>query len=548
LEPDERGVIERAAAIGRSFWWGAVSELSPPDVRPRIGACLQSLVRKQLIEPYQSEIPQEDAFRFTHILIGDAAYRRIPKSIRAEMHERLAEWLEAKTQHLAGEYEEIVGYHLEQAHRALVDLGPARERAAALGERAAHRLAATGERAYARGDMPAAVNLLSRAAALLPANDHRRLELLAEVAFALVETGDFDRLNAVAQELRTAATETGDVGLQADAAIVDLWVRLFTSPDAWAADAEREATRAIATFRGLGDDQGLARGWSLLGLVQMMNVDLARAEEAWSKAVEHALRAGNRREALEGLAWVPGAVWAGPTPAEQGIARCREVFEQAQGDRKVMASALFSRAFLEAGLGRFVEARELFGRARALLEEVALPVWMAGPLTQAVGLAELLAGNPDAAERELRAGYETLRAIGEVTLMSTVAGILADAICAQGRYEEAEQYTRVSEESAAVEDVYTQVLWRSVRAKVLAHQGDLAQALGLAREALDRDVSTDSAHLRWHTLMSAAEVLSLAGRSDEAKTALDEAVRVAEHKGNLVGARRAREALEDLPA
>jgi tetratricopeptide (TPR) repeat protein len=280
----------------------------------------------------------------------------------------------------------------------------------------------------------------------------------------------------------------------------------------------------------------------------MMNVDLARAEEAWSKAVEHALRAGNRREALEGLAWVPGAVWAGPTPAEQGIARCREVFEQAQGDRKAMASALFSQAFLEAGLGRFVAARELFGRARALLEEVALPVWMAGPLTQAVGLAELLAGNPDAAERELRAGYETLRAIGEVTLMSTVAGILADAICAQGRYEEAEQYTRVSEESAAVEDVYTQVLWRSVRAKVLAHQGDLAQALGLAREALDRDVSTDSAHLRWHTLMSAAEVLSLAGRSDEAKTALDEAVRVAEHKGNLVGARRAREALEDLPA
>ena len=112
-----------------------------------------------------------------------------------------------------------------------------------------------------------------------------------------------------------------------------------------------------------------------------------------------------------------------------------------------MASALFSRAFLEAGLGRFAEARELFGRARALLEEVA-PVWMAGPLTQAVGLVELLDGKPAAAERELRAGYETLRAIGEVTLMSTVAGILADAICAQGRYEEAEQYTRVSEESA----------------------------------------------------------------------------------------------------
>jgi class 3 adenylate cyclase/tetratricopeptide (TPR) repeat protein len=548
LEPEERGVIERGAVVGRSFWWGAVAELSPPEARPRIAACLQSLIRKQLIEPYQSEIPQEDAFRFTHILVRDAAYRRIPKSIRAEMHERVAEWLEAKTQHLAGEYEEVVGYHFEQAHAALVDLGPARERAAVLAERAAERLAAAGERAYARGDMPAAVNLLSRATSLFPPNDHRRLELLAEVAFALVETGDFERLAAVAQELRTAATETGDVGLQADARIVDLWVRLFTSPESWAADAEREATRAIATFRGLGDDRGLARAWSVVGLVQMMNVDLARAEDAWSKAVEHALRAGNRREALEGLSWIPGAVWAGPTPAEQGISRCREVFEQAHGDRKAMASALFSQAFLEAGLGRFAEARELFGRARALLEEVALPVWMAGPLAQCVGWVELLAGNAATAEEELRRGYETLRAIGEVTLLSTAAGMLAEALYAQGSYEEAERVTRVSEEAAAAEDVYTQVLWRCVRAKVLAQRGEPTQAHSLAREAIDLVVSTDSLHLRWYTLMSAAEVLRHAGMCQEARTALDEAVRVAEHKGNLVGARRAREALEDLPA
>jgi len=43
--------------------------------RPRVGACLQSLVREELIEPGHSEIRTEDAFRFTHILVRDAVYR-----------------------------------------------------------------------------------------------------------------------------------------------------------------------------------------------------------------------------------------------------------------------------------------------------------------------------------------------------------------------------------------------------------------------------------------------------------------------------------------
>jgi ATP/maltotriose-dependent transcriptional regulator MalT len=132
-----------------------------------------------------------------------------------------------------------------------------------------------------------------------------------------------------------------------------------------------------------------------------------------------------------------------------------------------------------------------------------------------------------------------------VTLLSSVAGILAEAIYGQGRYEEAERFTHVSEESAGAEDVYTHVLWRSVRAKVLARQGKMAEALALARESVALVESTDSLHLRWHTLMSAAEVLGLAGREAEAEAALREAIRAAEQKGNVVGARLALEALPD---
>ena len=543
LEAEQRTVTERASVVGRSFWWGAVSELSPTELRPRIGACLQSLVRKELIRPDRSEIRGEDAFRFTHILVRDAAYGGIPKAMRAELHERLADWIEAHTRDLAGEYEEIVGYHLEQAHRSLVELGPAGDRTTALSERTAERLASAGQRAFARGDMPAAVSLLSRATALLSARDARRLELLPEIAFALMETAEFDRLVAVAREMEDAAAETGDAGLQAHAMLIGLWIRLFTNPESWSARAEPEARHAIATFSQLDDERGLARAWSLLGLVGMLNSRLALAEDAWSRAVEHAQRAGNHREALEGLAWVAAAVWVGPTPADEGIRRCRAIFDQAQGDRKAMSTALFCQAGLEADLGHFGQATELFQRARALLEEVALPVWLAGGLTQALGWALLFEGKPAVAERELRRGYESLTAIGEVTFLSTVAGILAEAIFAQGRYDEAEGFTRISEESAGAEDIYSQLLWRSVRAKCLARQGNTSDALGLLGECVPLIEATDSLDLRWQALMSRAEVLRLAGRDADAGTAVQQAIRAAEQKGNLVAARLSREAL-----
>jgi class 3 adenylate cyclase/tetratricopeptide (TPR) repeat protein len=543
LDPEQRTVTERASVVGRSFWWGAVSELSPPEIRPRVGASLQSLVRKELIQPDRSEIRGEDAFRFTHILVRDAAYSGIPKAVRAEMHERLADWIEVNTKDLAGEYEEIVAYHLEQAHRWLLELGPPSDRVAVLAGRTAERLASAGERAFARGDMPAAVNLLSRATALLPFDDARRLELLPEIAFALMETADFDRLVAVAREMEEAAAETGDIGHQAHAIVIGLWIRLFTNPDSWSAEAEPQARRAIATFHRLGDERGLARAWSLLGLVGMLNSRLALAEDAWSRAVEHAQRAGNRRDALEGLAWVAAAVWVGPTPANDGIRRCRELFDLAQGDRKAMSTALFCQAGLEADIGHFDDATALFGRARALLEEVALPVWLAGGLTQALGWALLFEGKAAAAEHELRGGYETLMAIGEVTFLSTVAGILAEAIYAQDRYDEAESFTRISEESAGAEDVYSQLLWRSVRSKCLARQGKMSQALALASECVPLVEATDSLDLRWHALMSRAEVLRLAGQAEQAETAVHEAIHAAERKGNLVAARLSREAL-----
>ena len=547
LEQEERAVIERASIIGRQFWWGAVANLSPREEQGTVGGRLQSLTRKELIQPDRSELSDDDTFRFAHILIRDAVYRGVPKAVRADLHERFAGWVEARSGDRAGEYEEIVGYHLEQAHRALAELGPADERTAGLGRRAAVPLASAGRRAFARGDMPAAVNLLSRAAALSPADDPGRVQLLPDLAFALQETGDFERMHAVVAELREAATASGDRTLDAQAAIVELWLRVFTDPEGWAEEAFRQANEAIATFAEQHEERGLARGWSLLGLVLLFGCQFAQSEDAWEKAAAHARAGGDEREELEYLSWVPLVVWGGPTPVDEGIRRCQEILERSAGDRKAMSTALFIQGKFEAMRGRFDVARELLGRARAILEEIGLTVWLAGPLTQMSGWVDVLADDPARAEQDLRWGVETLRDIGELSWFATVAGILAEAVYAQGRYDEVEPFLQMCEGTAGSEDAYSQSLLRSVRAKLLARQGKAAEAERLGREAVAAAGPTDFLFLQGFALLSLGEALQLCGRAEEARSVLEEAVRVCERKGFEVGVRRARELMERGP-
>ncbi|HEV2906189.1 MAG TPA: AAA family ATPase, partial [Actinomycetota bacterium] len=283
LETEERAVIQRASVVGRVFWWGAVAELAPEELKPRVSRHLRSLMRKELIRPDYSDIGQEDAFRFGHILIRDAAYQGIPKATRAELHEQIARWLEERTRERAGEYEEILGYHLEQAYRSLLELGPSTERIEALGRGAATPLASAGRRAFARGDMPAAINLFGRATALLPQRAHERLELLPHFAFALLETGEFERMQTVVAEAGELAADSGDHGLRAHAVTLGLWMRFFTSPEGWAQEAEQEAMGAISLFEELGDEHGLAKGWALLGQAQLYKAQFKPGEEAWEK-------------------------------------------------------------------------------------------------------------------------------------------------------------------------------------------------------------------------------------------------------------------------
>jgi len=162
LGADERVVMERGSVEGQVFHRGSVEELAPELMRLALESHLSTLVRKELIRPDRATFPDDDAFRFRHLLIRDAAYESLPKATRAELHERFADWL---AHHELVERDEILGYHLDQAHRYRAELDPGDPGLTELGARGAEHLAAAGRGALDRGDYDAGRTLLQRAAA-----------------------------------------------------------------------------------------------------------------------------------------------------------------------------------------------------------------------------------------------------------------------------------------------------------------------------------------------------------------------------------------------
>ena len=212
---------------------------------------LLTLVRKDVIRPDEATFADDDAFRFRHLLIRDAAYDALPKETRAELHERFADWLE---RHAAlVEQDEIVGYHLERAHRNRSELDSADPRLDGLARRAAATLAAASRVAEARGDRGAMCGLVLRAIALLPEGDPQRLELMVGLAVPFNEAGLPDEARAVAAELLASPEER----FQAFGRLAEVFNDAFGS-DYRADRSEANLVAAREVFERLGDELGLA--------------------------------------------------------------------------------------------------------------------------------------------------------------------------------------------------------------------------------------------------------------------------------------------------
>ena len=540
LDPPDRDVLQCGSVEGRVFHRGAVQALAPDE--PQVTTRLTALVRKELVRPDKPQLPDEDAFRFRHLLIRDAAYNALPKATRAELHERFADWLGEHGSTLV-ELDEILGYHLEQAYRYRTELGALDDHAHELGTAASRRLAASGERALARGDMSAAGGLLERAAALLEPDEEARLRLLPQLGYALLEAGQLTRAETILAEAGEAARRAADRGLEAAVVSQQVGLQIMTDPQTPFAAAQAPLRAAVETFEELGDEAGLARASRMLAQLDLWQGSAAEAAGAFERAAEHARRAGDRRLELDCLEWINACLLHGPARAEEAIRRAEEI--QQAGDRRLEAWGRTVQCVLEAMLGNFDEARQLREQAQATWEDLGLRLELAGA-GQNFGWVELLAGDLAAAEREFRAVYELSERMGETGYLSTTAGFLAEALYAQGRDEEALRYTKEGERAAAADDVLSQVLWRAMRAKVLARRGERESPERLAREAVALADSTDYLDHRGTVHLVLAEVLRLAGRESEATAEAQESLRLHEEKGNVVSAGWARALLVEL--
>ena len=529
LDSEERALLQRAAVIGQVFSWGAVAELTPTAEAAQIARHLQALVRKGLIQPDHRTFAGEDGFRFAHILVRDAAYESMPKALRAQLHQRLADWVEARVGD--AEHDEILGHHLEQAYAYRIELGPPDDAVRALGASAGRLLGAAGHQALLRGDAGAAARLLQRAVAL-PADQRLLGERRLDFARALKDSGELVRAGVVLGELLTTAREVGDLELELHGLIEQSFLRLYMGGgevDEFLAIA----ARADATFKAAGNDAGLAAAWNLVAHAHFVECRVEAMEEALRTAIPYAERAGDRRLVGYFRIALARAALVGPTPVERGLERCAQVLEEGGGDRLLEAVVSGIVGYFAAMQGRFDEARELSARSRDLLAEIGMTVLVGGGRTYS-GAIELLAGAPQAAEAELRAGVTTLQEIGEKGNLATVAAFLGEALALQGRDDEALIYTVLSEESSAPFDVTSHVAWRAARALVKAHVGELAEAEALAREAVRWAEATDYLDLQGGALARLAEVL----QGEEAAVAAREAIARYEAKGNVVAASR----------
>jgi DNA-binding SARP family transcriptional activator len=532
LEPAERDALRRAAVIGRTFSDEALAALEPAGAAVSLEASLAVLAAKGLVRKGR------DAFRFHHVLVRDVAYASLPKAERSELHARLAAFLDGQ----AAGVDELIGYHLEQAFRYRVELGTDAG-ATGLAAGAGARLGSAGLGAARRGDAPAAVNLLGRAIGLLPELDPFRLELLCELGVARRAVGE---LREAAETLSRAGAEASTAGDERAAARARLElanVRLLGEPGDRAGEVVDAARAAIPVFEAAGDERGLARAWRLIAYVEgAMRCRYGPSAEAAERALAHALRSGWSTATFVGEVAV--ALHYGPTPVPAAVERCRSL--QRHADPGGEAMVCVSLAGLEAMRGRFAVARRLLDRGCALLEEIgqaAVAHAMAGDVA---GEIELLAGDPAAAERGFRESYDALVPIGDRAYLATRAAQLAEAVALCGRRDEALEWSRVAEREADRDDVPTQLLWRTVRARLLAAAGDAGAAETLAREAVALADGTDALGQRGKVALALADVLRAGGRLDEAAAAAGQALAHFEQKGHTVGVNRARAFLAGL--
>ena len=528
LEPIPRLVLERAAVEGRRFRIAALRALAP-DLGPEdVDGAIASLERRGLVQP---EDEAAGRWRFAHALVLDAAYRGLSKELRADLHERLADWMLEEDADRS-DVDEWVARHLERALHLREELGARDERSAALSERAGELFADAGSRAFAAVDYITARDLLGRAAALLPERSPRRFDLVPNLGAALADSGRTEETEALLSEAIEQARAAGSERDALRATVQLLSNRVYRSPtDAEIESAVVEARGAAGAFEALDDDVGLAEAALAVSYLETTRGHVAEAQAWASRSLHHALAAGRPRETVEAAGNLVANMILGPLPFDRFAATARELVSRGEPISDSTGHALMAVAALAAGDDPGFHEHER--RWRDVLDRHGL-TWFAAAHGLMIAHVELSVGKAETAERRLREAREFLAAIGNVWWVDEVDGYLCEALRAQDRPREFLRLADAFTSSASpVPDPELLARRQLVLARAHLLRGSAPEAEAAARRAIKLVEPTDMVPEHAKALLMLADVLDARDLGDAAAAARIEAIAKLRSKGNL---------------
>jgi class 3 adenylate cyclase/tetratricopeptide (TPR) repeat protein len=477
LPREERTVLQGASVIGRVFQLSAVATLVEEPVEHQ----LEQAVLRDIVS---EEAAPDPSYRFKHIVIRDVAYATLPKARRADLHQRVVDWLTGWAGDRLAEFVEIEAYHLEQAALLTRELEGSAD--PNLVRRAVEALRQSADKAESHGDPRGLVGFAERALALDPPAGEPRLELEMLLAEGYWQRGDAGRAATLGASVAAEAEALGRRDLRGRALMLvaqDVWIGRGEGSDKGRAMAM--LAEAVEDLHTAGDLAHEAEVRIFQAYDGWWDGDVERAAAAWGEAAAVAREAGDAGRETRALI-MQGRAHAALGELSEVEALTRRASELApttsrltqskvwviEADRLWDTGADLERAqSLAADAYQVAEEADDFAARYTALTHLALTRYQAGNLETAAALYERC--------------VEMVEAAGHPGWIPEAQRQLAQVLVDTGDIAGAEVHALRAVEVVLPGDVYSVASSKMALGTVRDHQGRTAEAARLLGEAVE---------------------------------------------------------------
>ncbi len=526
LDRLERRLLQSASVVGQTFWEGALATTATEEGLD-LGKTLATLEEKDLLVPSAgSRLAGEREYAFKHVLIRDVAYSMLPKSVRCRKHVEVAEFIRERAGERSDGVIGLIAEHFARAAALGSEAGLDRDALSGLQTQALESLEAAGDAAAALYSNAEAFDRYTAALeiseSLDPGTVARIGEKQGDVALRM---GRVDAAVAVWERCLDYHRTQEDL-----ARVADLHRKIGAA--LWH-KGERRASidnyqRGIDLLKDGPPCIELVRLYEEAASLYMHTGDNMLAIYASEKALRLAERLDEARAASRAHG-IFGRVFGRIGDSEKARENLeRSVALARDSDRAEAVRALLTLGYhLEVSEADYESAASAYREALEIAQEV-------GDLPSQVelhaSLGELAVDNADwdAVEEAAEASAslaEREGLYGKLCFPDLMRGVLS---WRAGNWDEAAKSFRraheLGEQVGRSEVAFNALFWLAI---TLRESGDLAGAETELTRALDICERAGLIAQSVEAISARAVVLALAGRTEQARAAAEEAARLA---------------------